>query len=249
MSKSDYTHFGFQRVPNAEKEARVRAVFDSVAQRYDVMNDLMSFGLHRLWKRFTVHVSGLRAGQEVLDLAGGTGDLTRLFSDRVGTHGRVILADINGSMLREGRCKLIDSGRLRGIEYVQANAQALPFPDCSFDGVCIGFGLRNITDKRRALKEMHRVLRPGGQALVLEFSRLRQPLLEPIYDLYSFRILPLLGRMVTNDSASYRYLAESIRMHPDQEGLAESMRDAGFEGCEWFNLAMGVVALHRGYRL
>lgn len=249
MSDDDYTDFGYERVAQRDKQRRVRAVFDSVAQRYDLMNDLMSFGLHRLWKRYAVLVAGVREGHDVLDLAGGTGDLTRLLHSRVGRTGSVTLADINAAMLRTGRARLLDGGLVAGVRYAQVDAESLPFADASFDCVTIGFGLRNVTRKDRALREMHRVLRPGGLALVLEFSHLRAPAVRPLYDLYSFKVLPWLGRRVTRDPDSYRYLAESIRMHPDQEQLARMMADAGFEDCEWFNLALGVVALHRGRRL
>lgn len=249
MSEDGYTDFGFERVAERDKQRRVRAVFDSVAQRYDLMNDLMSFGLHRLWKRFTVLVAGVREGHEVLDLAGGTGDLARLLHARVGRSGSVTIADINAAMLRRGRARLLDEGLVAGVRYAQVDAESLPFADASFDCVTIGFGLRNVTRKERALREMHRVLRPGGLALVLEFSQLRAPPLRPLYDLYSFKVLPWLGRRVARDPDSYRYLAESIRVHPDQEHLARMMREAGFEDCEWFNLALGAVALHRGRRL
>lgn len=249
MNEDGYTDFGFERVAERDKQRRVRAVFDSVAQRYDVMNDLMSLGLHRLWKRFAVLVSRVHEGHDVLDLAGGTGDLARLLHARVGDAGSVTLADINGAMLRTGRARLLDEGLVAGLRYAQVNAEALPFPDASFDCVTIGFGLRNVTRKDRALAEMYRVLRPGGMALVLEFSHLRAPLMRPLYDLYSFKVLPWLGRRVARDPDSYRYLAESIRMHPDQANLAQMMRDVGFEDCEWFNLALGVVAVHRGRRL
>jgi demethylmenaquinone methyltransferase/2-methoxy-6-polyprenyl-1,4-benzoquinol methylase len=249
VNEDGYTDFGFERVAERDKQRRVRAVFDSVAARYDLMNDLMSFGLHRLWKRFAVLVSCVRDGHDVLDLAGGTGDLARLLHARVGDRGSVTLADINGAMLRKGRARLLDEGLVAGLRYAQVDAQALPFPDASFDCVTIGFGLRNVTRKERALEEMYRVLRPGGLVLVLEFSQLRVPLARPLYDLYSFKMLPWLGRRVAQDPDSYRYLAESIRMHPDQAHLAQMMREAGFEDCEWFNLALGVVALHRGRRL
>lgn len=249
MSERDYTHFGFERVATQDKQRRVRAVFDSVAERYDVMNDLMSLGLHRIWKRFAVTVCGVREGHCVLDLAGGTGDLTRLLQSRVGASGRVVLADINGAMLRRGRARLEDDAVVRGVHLTQLNAEALPFADASFDCVLIGFGLRNVTHKERALAEMYRVLRPGGQLLVLEFSRLKVAAARPLYDLYSFKVLPWLGANVAGDPDSYRYLAESIRMHPGQEELAGMMEEAGFEDCEWFNLAMGVVAVHRGRRL
>jgi demethylmenaquinone methyltransferase/2-methoxy-6-polyprenyl-1,4-benzoquinol methylase len=249
VSDDGYTHFGFEQVPEADKQRRVGAVFDSVAGRYDLMNDLMSLGLHRLWKRFAVLLTSLREGHCALDLAGGTGDIARLLHERVGETGSVTLADINGAMLERGRARLLDEGHVQGMRYVQANAQALPFPDRSFDCVTIGFGLRNVTRKERALAEMYRVLRPGGQALVLEFSRVRVDALRPLYDLYSFKVLPWLGQRVAGDADSYRYLAESIRVHPPQEELAQLMLDAGFDECEWFNLALGAVAVHRGRRL
>jgi demethylmenaquinone methyltransferase / 2-methoxy-6-polyprenyl-1,4-benzoquinol methylase len=241
---SETTDFGFERVPPEDKARRVRGVFESVAAKYDLMNDLMSAGLHRLWKRFTVAASGVRAGSEVLDVAGGTADLTRLFTDRVGPTGRVILTDINAAMLSAGRDRMLDEGRL--VPAVQCNAEALPFPAQRFDCVCIGFGLRNVTRKEVALAEMRRVLRPGGVALILEFSKMAAPL-QPAYDWYSFNVLPRLGKFVAGDEASYRYLAESIRMHPDQSTLKDMMEQAGFERVEWFNLMAGAVALHRGY--
>jgi demethylmenaquinone methyltransferase/2-methoxy-6-polyprenyl-1,4-benzoquinol methylase len=239
---SETTDFGFERVPPEDKARRVRGVFESVATKYDLMNDLMSGGLHRLWKRFAVATSGVRAGAEVLDVAGGTADLTRLFAERVGPTGRVILTDINAAMLNAGRDRMLDEGRL--VPAVQCNAEALPFPARRFDCVCIGFGLRNVTRKEAALAEMRRVLRPGGVALVLEFSRVAGPL-RPAYDWYSFNVLPRLGQLVAGDEASYRYLAESIRMHPDQSTLKSMMENAGFDRVEWFNLMAGVVALHR----
>jgi demethylmenaquinone methyltransferase/2-methoxy-6-polyprenyl-1,4-benzoquinol methylase len=238
------TDFGFERVPPEDKARRVRGVFESVAAKYDLMNDLMSAGLHRLWKRFAVAASGVRAGSAVLDVAGGTADLTRLFSDRVGPTGRVILTDINAAMLGAGRDRMLDEGRL--VPAVQCNAEALPFPARRFDCVCIGFGLRNVTRKELALAEMRRVLRPGGVAIILEFSKMAAPF-QPAYDWYSFNILPRLGKLVAGDEASYRYLAESIRMHPDQSTLKDMMEQAGFERVEWFNLMAGAVALHRGY--
>ena len=244
-----HADFGFKRVPVREKRARVRGVFDSVAGRYDLMNDMMSLGLHRIWKRFTVHLSGVGPGQQVLDLAGGTGDLARALVKRVGNEGSVTLADINAAMLAQGRRKLLDAGVLHGLRYAQVNAEALPFADRSFDCVTMAFGLRNVTDKKRALREIHRVLRPAGQLLVLEFSRLRVRALEPLYDLYSFRMLPWLGARVAGDGDSYRYLAESIRMHPAQDELAEMMMEAGFDDCRWFNLSAGVVALHKAVKL
>jgi demethylmenaquinone methyltransferase/2-methoxy-6-polyprenyl-1,4-benzoquinol methylase len=223
-------------------------VFDSVASRYDLMNDLMSGGLHRLWKQFTLSQTRLRPGQRALDVAGGTGDLARGMAEQVGERGLVVLSDINGAMLARGRDRLIDAGVVRGIEYVQANAEKLPFPDASFDVVTIGFGLRNVTDKPAALAAMRRVLKPGGQLIVLEFSQPAVPALKPLYDTYSFRVLPALGRLVAGDADSYRYLAESIRMHPDQETLLGMLRDAGLENCRYHNLSGGIVAVHRGYR-
>jgi len=238
------TCFGYEEVLPEEKTRRVRGVFESVASKYDVMNDLMSAGLHRLWKRFTVVMSCVRPGACVLDVAGGTADVARLFCDRVGPRGRVVLTDVNAAMLKLGRDRMIDAGRL--LPVVQCNAEALPFPPSTFDCVSIAFGLRNVTHKEKALAEMRRVLRPGGVALILEFSQVWAPL-RPAYDWYSFNILPRLGKLVANDEASYRYLAESIRVHPDQPVLGKMMQDAGFERVEWFNLTGGVVALHRGY--
>jgi len=237
------THFGYEQVSPEEKARRVRGVFDSVTDKYDVMNDLMSFGLHRGWKRFTVELSGVRAGARVLDLAGGTGDLARLFARRVGPAGTVVHTDINGAMLAAGRDKLLDRGV--ALPTVQCNAEVLPFRDRAFDCVSIGFGLRNVTRKDRALAEMARVLAPGGAALVLEFSRIAAPL-APAYDWYSFTVLPALGRVVVNDAASYRYLAESIRVHPDQEALKALMERSGFDRVDYYNLVAGAVALHVG---
>lgn len=248
MNKDSTTHFGYQEVPVAEKEKRVASVFDSVAARYDLMNDLMSGGVHRLWKRYTIERSGVRKGHSVLDIAGGTGDLTRKFSDRVGPEGRVVLADINASMLTTGREKLINRGYLGNIEYVQCNAERLPFDDNSFHALTIAFGLRNVTDKQAAINEMFRVLKPGGKALILEFSHPKNPLLSKAYDAYSFTALPLMGQLVTQDSASYRYLAESIRMHPDQETLRGMMEEAGFALSQYTNLTGGIVALHTGIK-
>ena len=241
---TDKTHFGFEQVDDSEKARRVRGVFDSVAGRYDLMNDLMSAGLHRLWKRFAVEATGVRAGMRVLDLAGGTGDLARLFADRVGSEGEVVLTDINGAMLAGGRDKLLNAGRV--LPTVQCDAEKLPFGNAEFDCVSIAFGLRNVTHKEAALSEMRRVLKPGGVAAVLEFSRVWQPL-APAYDWYSFNVIPRLGKLVTGDDASYRYLAESIRMHPDQETLKSMMGNAGFDRVAVHNLAAGVVALHLGY--
>lgn len=243
------THFGYQRVPEEEKAARVRGVFDSVATRYDLMNDLMSMGLHRIWKRIAVFIASARPGDRVLDLAGGSGDLTRLLARDVGPTGEVVILDINRSMLEVGRDRLIDAGAIDNVRYVQADAEVLPFPDRSFNVVTMAFGLRNVTHKERALAEMHRVLKPGGTAHVLEFSQVSSPLLSKLYDLYSFRLLPRIGALVAKDEASYRYLAESIRMHPGQEALADMMREAGFERCRFLNLMGGVVALHSGMRL
>lgn len=240
------THFGYQQVGADEKARRVRGVFDSVVGKYDLMNDLMSAGMHRWWKRFTVEISGVGPGKRVLDVAGGTADLARLFADRVGATGQVVLTDINAAMLRTGRDRLIDAGWIAPA--VQCNAEALPFASRSFDCVSIAFGLRNVTNKDRALAEMRRVLRPGGAALVLEFSRVAPPF-QAAYDWYSFNVLPRLGRLVARDEASYRYLAESIRMHPDQAELKSMMEAAGLERVEWFNLTAGVVAVHRGYAL
>ena len=238
--------FGFESVSEEEKARRVAGVFDSVADRYDLMNDLMSGGMHRLWKRFTIDQSGVRPGQKVLDIAGGTGDLARAFQERVGPGGTVLLTDINASMLARGRDRMLDEGRV--IEVVRCDAERLPFPDCTFDCVSVAFGLRNMTHKDRALAEMFRVLRPGGRLLVLEFSKVWSPL-DPLYRLYTMKLLPAMGKLVANDSASYRYLAESIAKHPDQDTLKQLMVDAGFERVEYFNLSAGVVALHRGYRL
>ncbi|GKX40065.1 bifunctional demethylmenaquinone methyltransferase/2-methoxy-6-polyprenyl-1,4-benzoquinol methylase UbiE [Pectobacterium versatile] len=240
--------FGFRTVARDEKEVMVAEVFHSVAAKYDLMNDLMSFGIHRVWKRFTIECSGVRRNQRVLDLAGGTGDLTAKFSRMVGEGGEVILADINASMLKVGREKLRNKGIIDNINYVQANAEALPFPDDFFDCITISFGLRNVTDKNKALRSMYRVLKPGGRLLVLEFSKPIIKQLSTIYDAYSFHILPRIGEAVASDAGSYRYLAESIRMHPDQETLKGMMIDAGFDSVNYFNLTGGIVALHRGFK-
>lgn len=242
------THFGYQSVDATAKAGMVGEVFDSVASRYDVMNDLMSFGVHRLWKRITVAQAAARAGHSILDLAGGTGDLAAKFSSRVGPQGKVVLADINNAMLSTGRDKLIDSGVASNVEYVQANAECLPFDDDSFDTITMAFGLRNVTDKDKALCSMHRVLKPGGKLLVLEFSKPVLPLLGKAYDAYSFTALPLMGKLVANDAQSYRYLAESIRMHPDQQTLESMLQSAGFSQTSYVNLTGGVVALHKGYK-
>jgi demethylmenaquinone methyltransferase/2-methoxy-6-polyprenyl-1,4-benzoquinol methylase len=248
MADDRSTDFGFQRVSRADKARRVRGVFDSVAGNYDLMNDLMSAGTHRLWKRFTLGLANLRPGQRALDVAGGTGDLAAGLARQVGERGLVVLTDINAAMLRRGRDRLIDAGHAGNVACVQANAERLPFPDGAFDCITIGFGLRNVTDKPAALAAMRRALRPGGQLLVLEFSRPSVAGLQPLYDAYSFRVLPLLGRLIAGDEASYRYLAESIRMHPDQETLLRMMQDAGLEGCRYHNLCGGIVAVHRGYK-
>jgi len=245
----DKTHFGYQDVDKAAKAGMVGQVFDSVASKYDVMNDLMSFGVHRVWKRFTLDQSGVRPGQAVLDLAGGTGDLAAKFSKRVGKDGLVVLADINASMLFTGRDKLLDNGVIGNVDYTQANAEELPFADDSFDCITIAFGLRNVTDKDKALRSMNRVLKPGGRLLVLEFSKPVLPLLSKAYDAYSFTALPMMGKLVANDADSYRYLAESIRMHPDQSTLKQMMEDAGFAKANYHNLTGGIVALHKGYKV
>jgi demethylmenaquinone methyltransferase/2-methoxy-6-polyprenyl-1,4-benzoquinol methylase len=242
------TDFGFEEVPWNEKARRVRDVFDSVAPRYDLMNDLMSGGMHRLWKNFLMSLTQLRPGQQALDVAGGTGDIAQRLLRQVGPTGRVVLTDINAEMLSQGRDRLLDAGIAQGIEYVQANAECLPFADATFDCVTIAFGLRNVTDKPAALRSMRRVLKPGGQLLVLEFSQPVAPGLKPLYDVYSFRVLPIMGKVVAGDSESYRYLAESIRRHPDQETLLAMFGDAGFVDSRYHNLAGGIVAVHRGWR-
>jgi demethylmenaquinone methyltransferase/2-methoxy-6-polyprenyl-1,4-benzoquinol methylase len=247
QNNTDSTDFGFEKVAWNEKAQRVRGVFDSVASKYDVMNDLMSAGAHRLWKRFTLACTNLRAGQRALDVAGGTGDLSLGMLKQVGTSGLVVLTDINAAMLARGRDRLIDAGFAGNSRAVQANAECLPFQPAQFDCVTIAFGLRNVTDKMAALRSMRSMLRPGGQVIVLEFSQLAVPALRPLYDTYSFRVLPWLGQMVAGDAASYRYLAESIRKHPDQETLLGMMREAGLENCGYQNLSGGVVAVHRGY--
>jgi len=248
MSEKDTTHFGYKEVDKNAKAGMVADVFHSVASRYDLMNDLMSAGIHRIWKRFTIELSGVRKGNAVLDIAGGTGDLAAKFSRIVGPEGRVVLADINDSMLQVGRDKLLDTGHQGNIEFVQADAQFLPFPDDSFDCITIAFGLRNVTEKDLALRSMLRVLKPGGRLLVLEFSKPQSELLSKAYDTYSFRVLPFMGKLVANDSESYQYLAESIRVHPDQETLKGMMEDAGFNTVEFHNMTGGVVALHKGIK-
>ncbi|SEK70234.1 bifunctional demethylmenaquinone methyltransferase/2-methoxy-6-polyprenyl-1,4-benzoquinol methylase UbiE [Ectothiorhodospira marina] len=249
MSDDKTTDFGYERVPVTEKAKRVGQVFHSVAQRYDVMNDLMSMGIHRAWKRFTIEVAAARPGWKILDLAGGTGDLAAKFSRIVGPKGHVVLCDINASMLECGRARLVDEGLVENLNYVQGNAECLPYPDDYFDLITIAFGLRNVTDKNKALVSMLRVLKPGGKLLVLEFSQPTSKGFSQIYDLYSFKALPMMGKLVANDAESYRYLAESIRMHPDQETLKQMMETAGFERCDYHNLTGGVVALHKGYKL
>lgn len=246
MTEQNTTHFGFESVREREKARRVADVFDSVAARYDVMNDLMSVGLHRLWKRFTINQSGVRKGSRVLDVAGGTGDLSLAFAKKVGLEGQVWLSDINNAMLSRGRDRMLDAGVL--IPAIQCDAEKLPFPDDWFDCVTVAFGLRNMTHKDLALAEMRRVLKPGGRLLVLEFSKIWKPL-APLYDFYSFKVIPQVGQVVTDDAASYRYLAESIRMHPDQETLCGLMEQAGLKMVEHYNLAFGVVALHKGFKL
>jgi demethylmenaquinone methyltransferase / 2-methoxy-6-polyprenyl-1,4-benzoquinol methylase len=247
--KDNTTHFGFKTVDAKEKAKLVRGVFDSVAENYDIMNDLMSLGIHRIWKRLAVQLSNVRRGERVLDLAGGTGDLSALFEQRVGEEGSVTLADINSEMLRTGRNRLIDKGLVGNVNYAQVNAECLPFADNSFDCVCIGFGLRNVTDKDAALRSMYRVLKPGGRAIILEFSHPIDPVTEKVYDFYSFNLLPKIGLWVAKDEDSYRYLAESIRMHPKQDELKSMMEAAGFERCEYFNMTQGIVAVHRGYKI
>jgi demethylmenaquinone methyltransferase/2-methoxy-6-polyprenyl-1,4-benzoquinol methylase len=244
----DTTHFGYQSVKRDEKAGMVRGVFDSVASRYDIMNDVMSAGLHRLWKRFTVDQAALKPGDAVLDLAGGTGDLARAFCGKVGQRGHVVLADINAAMLRQGRSRLVDAGVAGNLSIVQVDAQQLPFADGTFDCISMAFGLRNVTDKDAALRSMFRCLKPGGKAMVLEFSEPNKAI-KPAYDLYSFKVLPTLGKLIAKDADSYQYLAESIRMHPDQETLKDMMEAAGFERCRYHNLAAGIVALHIGYRV
>jgi demethylmenaquinone methyltransferase/2-methoxy-6-polyprenyl-1,4-benzoquinol methylase len=240
--------FGYQQVPAAEKAQRVRAVFDSVADKYDLMNDLMSAGVHRLWKRYTLSQTGLRPGQVALDVAGGTGDIAAGMAKQVGEKGLVVLSDINAAMLEVGRNRLLDRGLLHNVRFSLANAECLPFEDESFDCVTIAFGLRNVTDKPAALASMRRVLRPGGRLLVLEFSKPVLPGLKPVYDVYSFSVLPWLGKRIAGDSDSYQYLAESIRRFPDQETLCDMMREAGLEDCRHHNLSGGIVALHKGFR-
>lgn len=248
MDKEQTTHFGYQQVPLMEKASRVAGVFHSVADKYDVMNDVMSFGVHRIWKRLTIDAAGAKQDSKVLDLAGGTGDLASQFARIVGSSGKVVLSDINASMLENGRHRLTDLGIAGNIEFVQANAECLPFADNTFDIVTMAFGLRNVTDKEAALRSIFRVLKVGGRLLVLEFSKPVLPGLAPIYDQYSFKLLPLMGKLIANDAESYRYLAESIRMHPDQETLKQMMSTAGFERVTYTNMTGGIVALHKGFK-
>lgn len=245
---SQTTHFGFQPVAWEEKAGHVKDVFDSVASRYDLMNDLMSFGIHRLWKRYVIAKGLIRPGQYALDVAGGSGDIATLLARKVGRTGHVILSDINGEMLAQGRNRLIDEGLLNTVDCIQANAECLPFQDNLFDIITIAFGLRNVTDKARALASMYRVLKPGGKLMVLEFSKPTLPLLKSIYDAYSFHILPKVGELITSDRESYQYLVESIRMHPSQESLKVMIEEAGFEDCTYHNLSGGIVALHIAYK-
>ena len=244
----DSTHFGYQQVATEDKVAKVGAVFDSVADKYDIMNDLMSFGVHRLWKRKAIHLANLRPGMKVLDLASGTGDLAKLMAPKVGTSGQVILSDINESMLSLGRSRLTDINITENVDYAIANAEKLCFPKNHFDRISIAFGLRNVTDKATALSSMYQCLKPGGMLLILEFSKPTLPLLNPIYDAYSFNILPKIGQWITKDADSYQYLAESIRMHPDQESLKAMCLTAGFDECTFNNFSGGIVALHRAYK-
>ncbi|MFA6040356.1 MAG: bifunctional demethylmenaquinone methyltransferase/2-methoxy-6-polyprenyl-1,4-benzoquinol methylase UbiE [Methylophilus sp.] len=246
MQDNNTTHFGFKTVAENEKQQKVGEVFHSVAQKYDIMNDVMSAGMHRLWKKFTVETSGVKAGDHVLDIAGGSGDLSKLFAKKVGPTGGVILTDINASMLGVGRDRMLDAGLT--VPAAQCNAEKLPFPDNSFDCVIVAFGLRNMTHKDVALQEMQRVLKVGGRLLVLEFSKVWQPL-EKIYDAYSFKLLPFMGKLIAKDAESYQYLAESIRMHPDQETLKQMMQTAGLSKVDYYNLSAGVVALHKGYKV
>ncbi|VVC76868.1 Ubiquinone/menaquinone biosynthesis C-methyltransferase UbiE [Aquicella siphonis] len=242
------THFGYREVPKNEKAALVAEVFRSVAPKYDLMNDLMSLGMHRLWKRFAIEQAALRPGDQVLDVASGTGDLAKALARVVGSKGRVVMTDINEAMLQVGRERLEDAGVMGNIDFIQADAENLPFVDHYFDCVTIAFGLRNVTDKVTAMKSMHRVLKPGGKLLILEFSHPQTPLLNKLYDLYSFNIIPRLGALVTNDRDSYQYLVESIRMHPNQDALKAMMHEAGFEDVEYYNLCDGIVAVHKGYK-
>ena len=248
-NKPDTTHFGFRDVPVGDKQKLVGEVFSSVAGKYDLMNDAMSLGIHRVWKRYFVATAQVRKGDRVLDLAGGTGDIAALLKERVGDAGELVLGDINGEMLRVGRDRMTDRGNVRGFEYVQCNAEKLPFPDASFDLVTIAFGLRNVTDKDAGLREMFRVLKTGGQARVLEFSEVTADWFKPIYDFHSFKVLPRLGKLFAGDAGSYQYLAESIRKHPPQAELKSMMEAAGFTRCDYKNLSAGIVAIHTGYKV
>lgn len=247
-SKHSKTHFGYQQVDWDEKQGKVKHVFESVASNYDVMNDLMSMGLHRLWKRYTIEMSRVRKGMQVLDLAGGSGDLTQMMSKRVGNKGFIILSDINQAMLKVGRDRLIDNGITGNVNVVQANAESLPFANNKFNLVTMAFGLRNVTDKLKAIRSIYQCIKPGGKLMVLEFSKPVIKLVQPLYDAYSFSILPMLGQWIAGDGESYRYLAESIRMHPDQQGLKSLIEKAGFEDCQYHNLTAGIVALHIAYK-
>ena len=248
QEKQETTHFGYKEVPASEKAGKVAEVFHSVADKYDIMNDVMSFGIHRVWKKIAIETVRARPGQRILDLAGGTGDLAAEMSKRVGDTGEIVLGDINASMLSVGRDRLTDKGLIKNIRYVQANAQYLPFPDNHFDCITIAFGLRNVTDKQMALESMFRVLKPGGKLIVLEFSKPVLPGLKSIYDFYSFKILPKMGQLIANDAESYQYLSESIRMHPGQDELKAMMEAAGFDRCDYTNMSGGIVAMHRGYK-
>ena len=243
------THFGYTQVDEDKKEGLVAGVFDSVAGKYDVMNDVMSFGIHRIWKKIALQHTGLKKGMRALDVAGGTGDLSIVMSKQVGPTGEVVMSDINVAMLEQGRRRLLDKGIAGNIQFVEANAEDLPFEDNSFDCITIAFGLRNVTHQDKALASMYRVLKPGGRLLVLEFSKPVVPGLNKLYDFYSFNVLPVMGRVIANDEASYRYLAESIRMHPSQDTLKQMMQDAGFERCTYHNMSGGIVALHKGFKL
>jgi len=248
MTDQKTTHFGYETVDVNDKAKRVRGVFDSVASNYDLMNDIMSMGVHRIWKRFAVELAGIRAGHKILDLASGTGDLAARFSGLVGPDGQVIMSDINAAMLNEGRKRMLDDGLVGNVQYAQINAQELPFANNTFDCISIGFGLRNVTDKQAALDSMYNAIKPGGRVMILEFSHPTTKPLQSLYDLYSFKLLPMMGKFVAKDEDSYRYLAESIRMHPDQETLKDMLVQAGFEDCDYHNLTGGIVAVHRGFK-
>ena len=249
MTNQTTTDFGYEQVAPDEKTRRVGSVFTSVASEYDLMNDVMSLGVHRLWKRQAVHLCAIRKNYNVLDLAGGTGDIARLIQQQLGPDGHITLCDINASMLQQGRDRFVDKGIIKGVDYVQANAEALPFADNSFDCMTIAFGLRNVTNKDMALRSMYSKLKYGSQLVILEFSKIVIPVLDKLYDHYSFKLIPKFGKLIANDEASYRYLVESIRMHPDQKPLANMMKHAGFENVQYYNLSGGIVAIHRGYKL